>query len=263
MTDKSHCVICDEEITSLGHKAYGCELCPRWLHSKYAFPNASNDDLVTLYKFYLGFEIKCPSCKQKSKVESDLLVKEITEIKIQLAKLTSKNIIKEVTNDVVHAVLDEKIKSDNRKAPLVNHALLIKPDKAGSLYNEDKWTDVVKKKLPKQLPNIPVSKAALTKNSQGYLSFTDQKSRDMQQIILNLHLLLRVRIILQNLLPKIKISGLETDSYANNSNGLLQLKQTILRKNEVIQNSIENQMKKFDILFISPDKQQNESFTVA
>ena len=65
------------------------------------------------------------------------------------------------------------------------------------------------------------------------------------------------------LLLKIKISGLETDSYANNSNGLLQLKQTILIKNEVIQNLVENQMKKFNILFISPDKQRNERFAVA
>ena len=95
-------------------------MCPRWLHSKCAFPNASDDNLVTLYKFHLGFEIKYPSCKQKSKVKSDLLVKEITEIKVQLAKLTSKSIIKEVTNDVVHAVLDEKIKSDNSKDPLAN-----------------------------------------------------------------------------------------------------------------------------------------------
>ena len=75
--------------------------------NKVAFSNASNDDLVTLYNFHLGFEIKCPSYKQKSKVESDVLVKEITGIKIQLAKLTSKN-IRKVTNDVVHAVLDEK-----------------------------------------------------------------------------------------------------------------------------------------------------------
>ena len=120
-----------------------------------------------------------PSCKQKSKVENDVLFKEITEIKMQLAQLTSKNIIKEVTNDVVHAVFDKKIKSDNSKAPLVKHALLIKHDKAGSLYNEDTWTDVVKKKLPKQLPNIPVRKAALTKHGQGYLSFFDQKSCDM------------------------------------------------------------------------------------
>ena len=72
------------------------------------------------------------------------------------------------------------------------------------------------------------------------------------------------------LLPKIKISiyrsidlSIETDSYTNDSNGLLQLKQIILRKNEAIQNFVENQMKKFDILFISPDKQQNESFAVA
>ena len=61
----------------------------------------------------------------------------------------------------------------------MKHVLLIKPDKAGSLYNEDAWTDAVKKKLPKQLPNIPVSKAALTKNCQGCLSFLDQKSRDI------------------------------------------------------------------------------------
>ena len=51
MNEKSHCVICDEEITSFRHEAYGCELCLRWLHSKCAFPNASDDSLVTLYKF--------------------------------------------------------------------------------------------------------------------------------------------------------------------------------------------------------------------
>ena len=72
MTDKSHCVICEEKITSFKHKAYRCELCPRWLHLRCAFLNASNDKLVTLYKFHLGFEIKCSSCEQKSKVESDL-----------------------------------------------------------------------------------------------------------------------------------------------------------------------------------------------
>ena len=69
MTGKNHCVICDEEITSFGYKAYGCELCPRWLHSKCAFPNAFNDNLVTLYKFHLGFEIKCPSCKKNLKLK--------------------------------------------------------------------------------------------------------------------------------------------------------------------------------------------------
>ena len=56
--------------------------------------------------------------------------------------------------------------------PLVKHALLIKPDKAGSSYNEDTWTDVVKKKLPKQLPNIPVSKAALTKKRPRLFVFS-------------------------------------------------------------------------------------------
>ena len=91
------------------------------------------------------------------------------------------------------------------------------------------------KKLPKQLPNIPVSKAALTKNSQGYLSFPDQKS--CERAANNLKSAFAVESKDNSpklLLPKIKISGLETDSYANNSNGLLQLKQTILRKNEAI-----------------------------
>ena len=36
-----------------------------------------------------------------------------------------------------------------------------------------------KRNCPNSCLNIPVSKAALTKNGQGYLSFSDQKSRDM------------------------------------------------------------------------------------
>ena len=98
----------------------------------------------------------------------------------------------------VHAVLDERMKSDNSNASLVKHALLIKPDKAGSLYNEVTWTDVVKEKLPKQLPNIPVSKPALSKNAKVICLLLIKRVMTWQQIILNLHLLLRVRTILQN-----------------------------------------------------------------
>ena len=95
----------------------------------------------------------------------------------------------------------------------MKHALLMKPDKAGSLYNEDTWTEVVKKKLPKQLPNIPVSKAALTKNGQGYLSFPDQKSRDMAANNLKSAFAVESKDNSPKLLlPNIKISGLETDS---------------------------------------------------
>ena len=117
--------------------------------------------------------------------------------------------------------------------------VLIKPDEAGSLYNEDTWINVVKKKLHKQLPNIPVSKATLTKNSQNYLFFSDQKSHDI--VVNNLKSAFAVETkdnSLKLLLSKIK--GLETDSYANNSNGLLQLKQTILTKIEAIQSLVEN-----------------------
>ena len=114
------------------------------------------------------------------------------------------------------------------------------------------------------MPNLPVSKAALTKNGQGYLSFPDQKSHDMAANNLKSAFAVESKDNSPKLLLlKIKISGLETDCYANNSNGLLQLKQTILRKNEAIQNLVESQMKKFDILFISLDKQRNESFAVA
>ena len=89
----------------------------------------------------------------------------------------------------------------------------------------------------KQLPckQLPVSKAALTKNGKGYSTFPDQKSRDMAAN--NLKSAFAVESMDNSpmlLLPKIKISGLETDSYVNNSDGLLQLKQTILRKNEAI-----------------------------
>ena len=81
------------------------------------------------------------------------------------------------------------------------------------------------KKLPKQLPNIPVSKAALTKNAQGYyLSFPDQKSCDMAANNLKSAFAVESKDNSPKLLlPKIKISGLEIDSYAKNSNGLLQL----------------------------------------
>ena len=86
-------------------------------------------------------------------------------------------------------------------------------DKAGSLYNEDTWTEVVKKKLPKQLPNILASKAALTKNGQGYLSFPDQKSHDMAANNLKSAFAVESKDNSPKLLlPNIKISGLETDS---------------------------------------------------
>ena len=42
------CGICDEPMKDRGCKAYGCELCPAWLHAKCVFPNASEAKLEIL-----------------------------------------------------------------------------------------------------------------------------------------------------------------------------------------------------------------------
>ena len=72
-----------------GYKAYGCELCPAWLHAKCVFPNASDNDLKILYKFNSEFDVKCLSCKNESKQKCADLVKDVKEIKEQMIQFLS------------------------------------------------------------------------------------------------------------------------------------------------------------------------------
>ena len=68
------CGICGEPMKDCGYKAYGCELCPAWLHAKYVFPNASEAKLKISFEFNSSFDVKYQECRQKQKVKLTNLV---------------------------------------------------------------------------------------------------------------------------------------------------------------------------------------------
>ena len=81
MPGKNLCGICKGEVIHFAHEAYECKLCPSWIHSKCAFPNASENELKTLIQFNAGFDIKCRSCKKRPKEKNEKLSKDVEEIK--------------------------------------------------------------------------------------------------------------------------------------------------------------------------------------
>ena len=117
--------------------------------------------------------------------------------------------------------------------------------------------------IPKQIPNIPVNQAKLTKQGCGYLLFPDQKSHDNAADNLKSIKVESKENTPKLLSPKIKICGLTEDDYPNTTEGLQQLKEDIIRKNEAVCTLVETQGKQFDILFTNYDKSRNESFAVA
>ena len=148
----------------------------------------------------------------------------------------------------------QTVESNCDKTPVTKHALLLKPDENAAIYTKETWTEVVKKTLSKKLPNIPVRKAVLTKNGQGYLSFPDEKSRDMAAGNLQPIFTIEKKDNCQQLvLPKIKISGIESGSYTNTPSGLDELKQAILSKNETI-NSLVKEQKRSLMLSLSAQR---------
>ena len=78
------CGICTKRVEEFGCQAYGCELCPKWIHALCLFPNASASELDTLFKYNTGFDVRCRSCKQEGKRKSENMVNEIYGIKEQL-----------------------------------------------------------------------------------------------------------------------------------------------------------------------------------
>ena len=71
------CGVCGEPMKDRGYKAYGCELCPAWLHAKCVFPNALEAKLKILFEFNSSFNVKCQECRQKQKVKlTNLVTKE-------------------------------------------------------------------------------------------------------------------------------------------------------------------------------------------
>ena len=72
------CGICrNYSIKDCGYKAYGCELCPAWLHAKCVFPIASDTKLQILFEFNLSFDVTCQECQQKQKAKlANLLTKD-------------------------------------------------------------------------------------------------------------------------------------------------------------------------------------------
>ena len=285
MVVENLCGICNERVKKFGHEAYGCELCPRWIHAACAFPNASGEDLKTLFKFNHGFDVKCNDCKRNAKVYTEQLMNNVKEIQEKLSCLASNNTesknLETIQSDIVESVLesmsvplDNRIKENfqpsckrNTKIPRVKHALLLKPNQEdGSSYIKETWTEVVKKSLPLKLPDIPVDSIKLTKNGMGYLSFPDQTSRDNAANNLKSTFAIESKDnIPKLLLPKIKISGLAFDSYDSGDapEELDRLKEAILKKNDAVKSLVLNDEKQFEILFIRNDLQRQETFAIA
>ena len=280
VVDKNQCGVCNDEVKQFGHEAYGCELCPKWIHAGCAFPNATKDDLKILFKFNLGFDVKCSSCKRDSKVYVDQIMKDVQDIKEKLSDIASNTEGQKLETGIVKDILDnmtdplkstthEKSNSGvklNADVAPIKHALLLKlsNEEEGSSYTEQTWTEVVKKKLPKKLTDIPVNSVKLTKNGLGYLSFPDQISRDNAASSLKPNFAIESKDNTPKVLfPKIKISGLALKSYCNNSTALDELKEAILRKNEAVKHLVTKDMKLFEILFVHNDQQRDEVFAVA
>ena len=187
MLGKHLCGIC-KEVIHFAHEAYGCELCPLWIHANCAFPNASEYELKTLFKFNAGFDIICRSSKKRPKEKNEELSKDVEEIKSLLTSLSPVNFdaskLKDMQNEVLQDVLanirpqnDENFSSVSSTTPQTKHSILLKPEanseNPDTIYTQETWTEVIKTKLPK----IPVNKVVLTKNGLGYISFPDQNSR--------------------------------------------------------------------------------------
>ena len=56
------------------YKAYGCELCPAWLHAKCIFSNASDTNLQILFEFNSSFDVQCQERQQKQRAKLANLV---------------------------------------------------------------------------------------------------------------------------------------------------------------------------------------------
>ena len=78
------CRICNEKVNKFGAQAYGCELCPKWIHGSCVFPNASKSELGIFCKYNSGFDVKCCFCRQQAKRNFEQLVNEISDMKKQL-----------------------------------------------------------------------------------------------------------------------------------------------------------------------------------
>ena len=102
-----NCGICNEKVKETGYRVYGCECCPKWLHAKCIFPNASEEELKILFKYNSGFDVKCNVCKQAVKSGSEKLE---NSNKIGIADNLKKEFCSEIKSclpDLMKEVLQE------------------------------------------------------------------------------------------------------------------------------------------------------------
>ena len=203
------------------------------------------------------------------------MVIDVQEIKEQLTQILSadnKSLSpKETLGMVPEANIDSEINTIGSTAALnlnshksTKHALLLKSNESDETYSAETWAEIVKEKLPNQISNIPVTQTKLTKQGCGYLVFPDQKSRDNAANNLKSYFNVESKDNLpKHLSLKIKICNLPEDSYSNTKDGLQQLKDDILRKNEAVRALVKDEGKQFDILFIKHDHNRNDPFAVA
>ena len=86
------------------YKAYGCELCPAWLHAKCVFPNTSDTKLRILFEFNSSFDVKCQERQQQQKAKlANLVTKDnfnnFTQLlskKLNLESIIVKNVMRKL-----------------------------------------------------------------------------------------------------------------------------------------------------------------------
>lgn len=140
MSVNENCGICGEVMKDQGYKAYGCELCPVWLHAKCIFPNASEPKLKVLFEFNSSFDVKCRQCQQNKK--------------IKLANLVTKDDFKKFTSSVEKNLKSGfKITEECAQTIQENQIRKLQNTFAEALKGSNSLIDNIESKLEK-LPDI-------------------------------------------------------------------------------------------------------------
>ena len=114
------------------------------------------------------------------------------------------------------------------------------------VFNKESWSEVTKRNISHKLKNVPVKKAAVTKEGQGYLLLPSKEAQDQAEMALKEDFNVTKAVKSQSMiLPKLKI--FDVDDFSKDDKSLL--KNAIVEKNECIDLMIKNG-KTFDVIFI-------------
>ena len=194
--------------------------------------------------------------KLKGELYSEIK-KEIDELSGLIQQKFDKLLVIEKSSDT-----NSHLDTDKNAQQPVTHTILINSENEGeTCFSKDSWTEVVKNNIQPQLKSIPVSKAVRSKEGKGVLFFPTKELRNEAALKLkDTFKLEKQDRKLKFLSPKLKISWIPKQYFDEIDKK--SLKQSILTKNSNISRLVSDEKKKFDIIFINDEKDENYSYAV-